>query len=74
MRLRYAADRLDYYGAPRRMSSLSVALEPGHGWVLRKDGTGVPIWFYGMADYERAEEPSCSPPSQTEHGEEVDRG
>lgn len=54
-RLRRTADRIDNDNAFRRMTILSVALEPGHGWVLRQDGTGVPVW-YRTPDYSRADE------------------
>lgn len=49
--LRTLADRIDHAGAPKRMTSLGVALVQGVGWELRQDGTGVPIWYYGDDDY-----------------------
>lgn len=60
MRLHSLAGRLDPDLDFRHASSLSVALERGVGWVLRQDGTGVPIWFR-EPDYARADEPASSP-------------
>jgi len=57
MRLHALAARLDPDLDFRNATSLSVALERGVGWVLRQDGTGVPVWFR-EPEYARADEPA----------------
>jgi len=53
-RLRTLADRIDPEGAPRR-TNLSFTFEDYKGIVVDMDGRrGCPLWYYGMADYERA--------------------
>lgn len=57
MRLHTIVGRLDSDLDFRNAASLSVALERGVGWVLRQDGTGVPVWFR-EPEYARADEPA----------------
>ena len=52
--LRRWADRLDHYGAPKKMTRLSFTFEHGEGLVVRTDGRGCPLWYYGNDDYARA--------------------
>lgn len=51
--MRKMADRLDYAGAPRRVS-WSFTIEHNEGVRFRDDGKGCPLWHLGDADYERA--------------------
>jgi hypothetical protein len=51
--LRRVADRVDWYGAPKRMS-WTFTFEDGVGIVFQLDGPGCPLWYYGNADFERA--------------------
>lgn len=59
--MRRWADRLDHYGAPKAMSTLSFTFERGRGLVTRSDGRGCPLWYYGDHDYERAHTEADSP-------------
>jgi hypothetical protein len=52
-RLRYAADRIDYAGAPRA-SHITFTFEEYIGIVFREDGRGCRVWHLNDADYERA--------------------
>lgn len=52
-RLRFLADRVDPDGAPR-MTNLRFTIEHRRGLVVREDGKGCPLWYYGMEDYARA--------------------
>ncbi len=60
-RLHFFADRLDPDMAFRHASGLSFTLEQGQGFVLRADGKGCPVWYYGHADYDRAHSEADSP-------------
>lgn len=66
-RLRFAADRIDHAGAPKRCSQLSFTFERGRGLVVhdRHGGSGpqigCPLWYYGDADYQRAHAESIDP-------------
>lgn len=53
-RLRFLADRIDYKGAPRRLTSYSFTFEDGEGFRLREDGRGCKLWYLGEAEYEKA--------------------
>lgn len=48
--LRRIADRIDDAGAPRR-TNLSFTFENKRGIVVRENGPGCPLWYYGEADY-----------------------
>ena len=52
-RLRFLADRIDWYGAPK-MTHLSFTFELGEGVVIHEDGRGCPLWYLGNDDYERS--------------------
>ena len=58
--LRRIADRIDRHGAPKG-THLSFTFERGTGVVVRKDGRGCPLWYYGDDDYERAYDESEVP-------------
>lgn len=52
-RLRYAADRIDYAGAPKG-SHIAFTFEERTGIVFRDDGRGCRVWHLSDADYEKA--------------------
>ena len=52
-RLRFAADRIDYAGAPKAMS-VTFTFEERTGIVFRDDGRGCRLWRYDDASYEKA--------------------
>ena len=52
-RLVFLADRISPDDAFRKMSGYSLYLREGEGWVLSRDGIGVPLWYRGHEDYER---------------------
>jgi len=41
------ADRLNHEGAFRCMSPYTYTFERGRGIVLREDGHGNPLWYWG---------------------------
>ena len=51
--LRRIADRIDDVGAPKR-TNLSFTFEDRRGIVVRENGPGCPLWYYGEVDYRRA--------------------
>lgn len=52
--LRRLADRIDHHGAPRSID-WSFTFERGKGLVFHNDrGTGCPLYFLGMDEYEKA--------------------
>lgn len=51
--LRRIADRLDWEGAPKR-TNLRFTFENKRGIVVRENGPGCPLWYYGESDYMRA--------------------
>lgn len=50
--MRFLADRISPDTAPRHLTTLSVTLERGMGWVLRDDRRGIPLWYW-TPDYDR---------------------
>lgn len=54
-KLVFLADRISPDDAFRHASGLSVYLEEGVGWVLSRNGKGIPVWYYGP-DYDKAYE------------------
>lgn len=58
-RLRYAADRLDDDGAPKR-TGWSFTHEGRDGMRFREDGRGAPLW-YVERDYDRAHNEADTP-------------
>ncbi len=53
--MRMLADRLHPETAPRYVGA-SFTFEPGtrNGVLLRWDGRGCPLWYFGETDYDRA--------------------
>lgn len=51
--LRTIADRIDPDGAPR-CTGWSFTFEQGQGIDFHRDRRGCPVWYLGMADYDRA--------------------
>jgi hypothetical protein len=52
--MRKWADRMDYDGAPKRMTGCSFTFEPFEGIRFRDDRRGCPLWYLGDSDYGRA--------------------
>lgn len=52
--MRFTADRIDDYGAPRLMTALTFTFEEGEGIRTRTDGKGCKLWYIGRDDYEEA--------------------
>lgn len=48
--LRRIADRIDDAGAPK-CTNLRFTFEDRRGIVVRENGPGCPLWYYGEADY-----------------------
>lgn len=59
-RLRFAADRIDPAGAPRR-TQYSFTFERGEGTAFNDRSRGCPLWYLGTADYERAHAEAMKP-------------
>lgn len=53
-KLVYLADRISPEDAFRSFGGgYAVRLRKGEGWVLDKDGVGVPIWYQGEDSYRK---------------------
>jgi hypothetical protein len=58
-RLRHAADRIDYDGAPKIIRPYSFTFEEGEGIRFREDGKGCHLAYLGgEANYRRAHDES----------------
>ncbi|MGW5519031.1 hypothetical protein [Nocardia africana] len=72
-RLRTWADRIDYKGAPRRLTSYTFTFEDGEGIRFREDGRGCRLWYLGDADYDKAHDESDSEQRRRERDESIAR-
>lgn len=63
--MRKWADWIDGHGAPRS-TGYTFTFETGKGLVIREDGRGCRLWYYGMDDYKKAHAESDSAKADAE--------